>query len=325
MRPLTLAHRIRSRQCLAALALLLSCTGAWAQAGTLDKIKKSGIIALGHREASIPFSYLGDNRQPVGYSVELCQRVAESVKRQLGLAQLNIKWVQVVPENRMEKLISGEIDLECGSTTNTLSRQEQVAFSLLTFADGGSLMMKHGSTLKGLADMGGRTIGVVPGTTTERTLRDALSRHKVKAKTVLLRDHADGVVAVMQGKVDAYASDRVILFGLVLGSGNQKNLRLTEELFFLRALCADDAQGRPGLPPGGGPRTGAPLPQRGNLRDLRSLARCLRHARPAPEEPVLPQRPAGIAAVTPAPRNAQSPIRCSTTSRRAGALRCSYR
>ncbi|MBZ0131949.1 MAG: amino acid ABC transporter substrate-binding protein [Rhodocyclaceae bacterium] len=231
MRPLTLAHRIRSRQCLAALALLLSCTGAWAQAGTLDKIKKSGIIALGHREASIPFSYLGDNRQPVGYSVELCQRVAESVKRQLGLAQLNIKWVQVVPENRMEKLISGEIDLECGSTTNTLSRQEQVAFSLLTFADGGSLMMKHGSTLKGLADMGGRTIGVVPGTTTERTLRDALSRHKVKAKTVLLKDHADGVVAVMQGKVDAYASDRVILFGLVLGSGNQKNLRLTEELF----------------------------------------------------------------------------------------------
>lgn len=231
MRPLTLAHRIRSRQCLAALALLLSCTGAWAQAGTLDKIKKSGIIALGHREASIPFSYLGDNRQPVGYSVELCQRVAESVKRQLGLAQLNIKWVQVVPENRMEKLISGEIDLECGSTTNTLSRQEQVAFSLLTFADGGSLMMKQGSTLKGLADMGGRTIGVVPGTTTERTLRDALSRHKVKAKTVLLKDHADGVVAVMQGKVDAYASDRVILFGLVLGSGNQKNLRLTEELF----------------------------------------------------------------------------------------------
>lgn len=231
MRPSTLARRIRPRQCLAALALLLSCAGAWAQAGTLDKIKKSGTIALGHREASIPFSYLGDNRQPVGYSVELCQRVAESVKRQLGLAELKIKWVQVVPENRMEKLISGEIDLECGSTTNTLSRQERVDFSLLTFADGGSLMMKHGSTLKGLADMGGRTIGVVPGTTTERTLRDALSRHKVMAKTVPLKDHAEGVVALMRGKVDAYASDRVILFGLVLGSGNQKNLRLTEELF----------------------------------------------------------------------------------------------
>ncbi len=231
MRPLILAHRIRPRQCLAALALLLSCAGAWAQAGTLDKIKKSGTIALGHREASIPFSYLGDNRQPVGYSVELCQRVAESVRQQLGLAEMQIKWVQVVPENRMEKLISGEIDLECGSTTNTLSRQEQVAFSLLTFADGGSLMLKRGTTMVKLADMGGKNIGVVPGTTTERALRDALTRGKIEAKIVTLKDHADGLVAVMQGKVDAYASDRVILFGLVLGSGNQKNLRLTEELF----------------------------------------------------------------------------------------------
>ena len=229
MRPPILARSIRPWQLFAAMTLLL--VGAWAQAGTLDKIKKSGTIAMGYREASIPFSYIGDNRQPVGYSVELCQRVAEGVKKQLGLAELQIKWVQVVPENRMEKLISGEIDLECGSTTNTLSRQEQVAFSLLTFADGGSLMMKSGTAMTGLADMDGRTIGVVPGTTTERTLRNALSRHKVKATTVHLKDHADGVVALMQGKVDAYASDRVILFGLVLGSGNQKNLRLTEELF----------------------------------------------------------------------------------------------
>ena len=229
MRPPILARSIRPWQLFAAMTLLL--VGTWAQAGTLDKIKKSGTIAMGYREASIPFSYIGDNRQPVGYSVELCQRVAESVKQQLGLAELQIKWVQVVPENRMEKLISGEIDLECGSTTHTLSRQEQVAFSLLTFADGGSLMLKRGTAMNGLADMDGRTIGVVPGTTTERTLRNALSRYKVKATTVHLKDHADGVVALMQGKVDAYASDRVILFGLVLGSGNQKNLRLTEELF----------------------------------------------------------------------------------------------
>lgn len=129
------------RRCIAALFLLLAA-GAWAQAGTLDKIKRTGAISLGHREASIPFSYLGDNRQPAGYSVELCQRVAESVRRQLGLADLQVKWVPVTPGNRVEKLNSGEIDLECGSTTNTLSRQEQVSFSLLTFADGGSLLMR---------------------------------------------------------------------------------------------------------------------------------------------------------------------------------------
>lgn len=226
MRPETPARRI-----LAALILLLAAAGAWAQSGTLDKIKRTGTIALGYREASIPFSYIGDNRLPAGYSVELCQRVAESVRRQLGLAELQVRWVLVTPGNRVEKLAGGEIDLECGSTTNTLSRQEQVSFSLLTFADGGSLLMKADSGLLGLADMGGRKIGVVPATTTERALEDALARHNVKAETVKLKDHAEGLVAVMDGKIDAYASDRVILVGLVLGSGNQKSLRLSHDLF----------------------------------------------------------------------------------------------
>ncbi|MBI4990184.1 MAG: amino acid ABC transporter substrate-binding protein [Rhodocyclales bacterium] len=226
MRPQTHVRRI-----LVALTLLLAAAGAWAQSGTLDKIKRTGAITLGHREASIPFSYIGDNKQPAGYSVELCQRVAESVRRQLGLADLQVKWVQVTPGDRMAKLVSGEIDLECGSTTNTLSRQEQVSFSLLTFADGGSLLMKADSGLARLADMGGRKIGVVPGTTTERNLQEALARGNVKAETVKLKDHAEGLVAVMEGKVDAYASDRVILVGLVLGSGNRKSLRLSEELY----------------------------------------------------------------------------------------------
>lgn len=226
MRLRTFVHR-----CLAAFFLLLTAAGAWAQAGTLDKIKRTGVISLGHREASIPFSYLGDNRQPAGYSVELCLRVAESVRRQLGLADLQVKWVQVTPGNRVEKLNSGEIDLECGSTTNTLSRQERVSFSLLTFADGGSLLMKADSGLLGIADMGGKRIGVVPGTTTEGSLQDALARHKVKAEAVKLKDHAEGLAALMEGKIDAYASDRVILVGLVLGSGNQQSLRLSHDLF----------------------------------------------------------------------------------------------
>jgi ABC-type amino acid transport substrate-binding protein len=231
MRPLTLVRRAGITQCCLALALLAGAAGVSAQDGTLDKIRQSGTITLGYREASIPFSYVGDNKQPAGYSVELCQRVAESVKRQLGLADLQVKWVQVAPDNRMAKLISGEIDLECGSTTNTLSRQEQVEFSLLTFADGGSLLMKAGTAMAGLADMGGRKIGVVPGTTTEKTLQQSLARGNVKAETVKLKDHAEGLVAVMEGKVDAYASDRVILVGLVLGSGKRKSLRLSEELY----------------------------------------------------------------------------------------------
>lgn len=230
MCPLTLACRTGITQCCLALALFAG-TAVSAQAGTLDKIRQSGTISLGYREASIPFSYVGENRQPAGYSVELCQRVAESVKRQFGLSDLQVKWVQVAPGNRMAKLAGGEIDLECGSTTNTLSRQEQVEFSLLTFADGGSLLMKSGAAMAGLADMGGRKIGVVPGTTTERTLQAALARSNVKAEAVKLKDHAEGLVAVVEGRVDAYASDRVILVGLVLGSGHGKDLRLSEDLY----------------------------------------------------------------------------------------------
>ncbi|MCC7060658.1 MAG: amino acid ABC transporter substrate-binding protein [Burkholderiaceae bacterium] len=223
--------RTHLRHTLAALIFLFAAAGAWAQTGTLDKIKRTGVIALGHREASIPFSYLGDGGRPAGYSVELCERVVESIKRQLGLATLEVKWVQVTPGNRVEKLNGGEIDLECGSTTNTLSRQEQVSFSLLTFADGGSLLFKADSGLLGIADMGGKRIGVVPGTTTVRNLQEALARAKVKAETVTLKDHAEGLVALMQGRIDAYATDRVILVGMVLGSGNQKSLRLSHDLF----------------------------------------------------------------------------------------------
>jgi ABC-type amino acid transport substrate-binding protein len=215
----------------AAALFMLVASGSWAQAGTLEKIKASGTIKLGYREASIPFSYVGDDRQPVGYSVELCQRIAAGIKRQLGLAEIKLHWVPVTPGDRTARLIAGEIDLECGSTTNTLARQEQVDFSLLTFADGGSLLMKIGASMKGLADAGGKKLGVVPGTTTERILREVLAKQKVNAQLVSLKDHAEGLAAVMDGRIDAYASDRVILVGLVLGSGNQKNLRLAEELY----------------------------------------------------------------------------------------------
>lgn len=228
-----------------ATLLFAVATGAVAQTGTLDRIKAGGTINLGYREASIPFSYVGEDRLPAGYSVELCQRVAAGIRKRLGLAELKLHWVPVTPGDRVARLAAGQIDLECGSTTNTLSRQEQVDFSLLTFADGGSLLMKIGASMKGLGDMSGRKLGVVPGTTTERVLKEILPRQKVAAELVNLKDHAEGLVAVMDGRIDAYASDRVILVGLVLGSGNQKNLRLAEELYsyepYALMLRKDDA------------------------------------------------------------------------------------
>src|SRR5262245_13444686 len=120
-------------------AVLLATPVSAAEPDTLQKIKSSNTITLGYREDARPFAYTGDDGKPAGYSVELCTRIAATIARQLGLTNLQTKWVKVTPENRLTSVINGTIDLECGSTTASLSRQEQVDFSLMTFLDGGKI------------------------------------------------------------------------------------------------------------------------------------------------------------------------------------------
>jgi ABC-type amino acid transport substrate-binding protein len=118
--------------------------------GTLQKIRANGTIAMGFREQSVPFSFLGTDGKPAGYSVDLCQRIAAAIQKQLALPKLDIKWVPVTVETRIPAIVQGTIDLECGSTTNSLSRQEQVDFSHMTFVDGGSLLVKKDSGIAGV-------------------------------------------------------------------------------------------------------------------------------------------------------------------------------
>lgn len=198
---------------------------------TLNKIKAKKTIALGFRDASIPFSYIGDDQKPWGYSVELCSRVASALKDQLKLPKLDIKWVPVTPENRMEKLKKGEIDLECGSTSATLSRMQEVDFSLMIFADGGSYISRADRGIRTLADLKGRKTGVAVGTTTERNLKSAIASQRFDSQLVMVKDHEDGLRLLSAGEIDAYASDRGLLIGLTLGSGNQSAWLLGEELF----------------------------------------------------------------------------------------------
>ena len=138
---------IRPFSILLLTVLLTSPTFGQQQRGTLQKIKAKQSIALGYRESSFPFSFMGEDKKPAGYSVELCTRIAQGVQQQLGLAKLATQWVPVTPENRITMVANGTIDLECGSTTNTLSRQEQVDFSYMTFVDGGSLLVSSDSFL----------------------------------------------------------------------------------------------------------------------------------------------------------------------------------
>ncbi|HRD94750.1 MAG TPA: amino acid ABC transporter substrate-binding protein, partial [Accumulibacter sp.] len=230
-------------------AALLLCSPTPAEAaGTLDKIRASQTISLGYREASIPFSYTGQDRQPWGYSVDLCTRVAAAVVRLLGLDELQLQWVRVTPETRIAKLKSGEIDLECGSTTSSLSRMEEVDFSLPIFVDGGSYLSPWAAGIKNLQDLAGKSIAVAVGTTTEQTLAKALTEHRVGAELVKVGDHQQGIDAMAKGEVDAYASDRSLLIGLALDSGNQDSWSLGQEIFsyepYALMLRRDDADFR---------------------------------------------------------------------------------
>jgi glutamate/aspartate transport system substrate-binding protein len=201
------------------------------QQSTLNKIKATKTITMGYRESSFPFSFIGEDKKPAGYSVDLCTRIAAGVQQQLGLADLPIKWVTVTPENRIAMVVNGTIDLECGSTTNTLSRQEQVDFSSLTFVDGGSLLVHGNANINRLSDLSGKRIAVIPGTTTEKVMTEALQKAKITVQMVSVKEHADGIAALEKGAADAYASDRVILLGLAMTSQDPTKMAIADQFF----------------------------------------------------------------------------------------------
>lgn len=214
-----------------AVAAAVALAAPAVSADTLSRIKAKKSIALGYRTASVPFSYVGDDGKPTGYSIELCTKVVKAIQTQLNLPRLDIKWVAVEPANRVARLRKGEIDLECGSTTANLSRRRDVDFSLLTFADGGSYITAKGSGIFALADLKGRRTGVATGTTTEATLRGAMEKGRFATELVSVKDHGDGLRLLNEGKIDAYASDRGLLAGLILAAGKQEAWELGSELY----------------------------------------------------------------------------------------------
>jgi ABC-type amino acid transport substrate-binding protein len=181
--------------------------------GTLKKIKTSGTFTIGYRDAAPPFSISGPDK-PVGYSIELCTYVANAVQKQLGMPDLKVIWVPVTAENRIDMVVQGKIDIECGTTTASLSRQELVDFSLMTFVDGGSLLTTSDKGIREMADFNGKRIAVIPGTTTEKALAEYLKKKSIAVQTVPVKDHPEGLRAIEEGMAEAFASDRGILIGL---------------------------------------------------------------------------------------------------------------
>jgi glutamate/aspartate transport system substrate-binding protein len=198
-------------------------------AGTLEKIRATKTIALGYRDSSVPFSYSGPTKEPMGYSVDLCGRVVDDLRSELNLPDLRARWVPVSVETRVRALVDGAIDLECGSTTNTLSRQERVDFSLTTFITGASLLALAGSNVGD--QLGAIRIAVIPGTTTEQMVKNAIvsmGATAADAKLVPVQDHADGLAAVVDRRAEVYATDRAILMGLVTSASNPRQFALLD-------------------------------------------------------------------------------------------------
>lgn len=202
-----------------------------AQADTLAKIKESGTIVFGHRTASPPFSFVDQSGKAVGYSIDLCKRIAAAVKDELSLNGIKIDYVPVTAENRFSMVRQGKVDIVCGSTTNTLKRRERVAFTLLTFITGAEMLVRTGSGIDKLKDLKGKKVGVVKGTTTETGLTKALKQQFINAQVVIVKDHYDGLMALEDSKIDAYTSDRIILIGLAREARDPSKLMLMNQFY----------------------------------------------------------------------------------------------
>jgi glutamate/aspartate transport system substrate-binding protein len=221
-----------ARICTLALALCLAPTLALAQMATapfegrLKKIQETKTIAVGYRTDAVPFSFEDADKKPAGYMVDLCRSVIGVIEKQLGVVPLQVKWVPVTTQNRFTAIASGQADMECGATTVTLGRMKEVGFSSLTFVDGTGLLIRNSTPGNSLTDLANKKIGVVAGTSNERALNEALRVKVVTASVVPVKSREDGLAQLEAGSIDALASDRVLLVGLVAKAKDQKALAL---------------------------------------------------------------------------------------------------
>ncbi|MBN8464153.1 MAG: glutamate/aspartate ABC transporter substrate-binding protein [Dechloromonas sp.] len=198
------------------IATTLTATPALAlaqESATLKRIKDSGSITLGHRESSIPFSYYDDQQRVIGYSHEMMLKVVDAVKAELKLARLDTRLMPITSANRITLVQNGTVDIECGSTTNNLERQKQVAFSTTIFVIGTRLMTKKDSGIKDFADLAGKNVVTTAGTTSERLLRKMNEEKQMKMNIISAKDHGESFLTLETGRAVAFMMDDALLYG----------------------------------------------------------------------------------------------------------------
>jgi glutamate/aspartate transport system substrate-binding protein len=200
--------------------------------GRLKTVQENATLRIAYRTDSRPFSYLDGQGNPVGYSIELCQRIAQSIERQLGLNSLTIRWVPVDTRTRFESIANGTADIECGSTTISLSRLKIVDFSSLIYAESTGVLVKAGRGLFNFDSMVGRKIGVVPGSTNANAIRDQLKQRKFEATLIDFPDRSEGIAALGRGEIDGFATDKLVLLALAQAANLRDFTLLPDDLSF---------------------------------------------------------------------------------------------
>jgi glutamate/aspartate transport system substrate-binding protein len=221
---------IRTAQLIVAvLTAVAFATPLSAQEGTLQKIKASGAITIGHRDGSIPFSYYDDQQKPVGYAVDLCLRIVDAVKSELKMTKLDVKYQLVTSANRIPLMANGTIDLECGSTTNTLARQEQVWFTITHFVTANRWVAKKAANLSKLVDLKGKTIVSTAGTTNIKQMTELNAAQNLGMNIISANGHPEAFQMVETGRAVAFAMDDILLYSLAAQSRNPGDYAISTE------------------------------------------------------------------------------------------------
>jgi len=216
-------------------AVVLLSTAAGAQTGseglspTLAGIKKAHVVRLGYRESSPPFSFLDQANRPIGYSLELCEAIVDEIGVEVDDANLKIEYVKVTSDDRIPAVVQNKIDLECGSTTANAERSKQVAFSPLIFVAGTKLMVPKASTVSAVTDLKGKTVVVTKGTTNEQAMHNVDKKFALGLNIIASPDHEQSYQMLVDGKADAFATDDILLYGLIARHKAQDKFRVTGE------------------------------------------------------------------------------------------------
>lgn len=221
---------IKAGVALIAAAFALSA-GAQELTGTLKKIKESGQITIGHRESSIPFSYLDANQKPIGYSMDLCDKIVAAIKAELKMPDLKVAYNPVTSQNRIPLMQNGTIDLECGSTTNSVDRQKQVAFGDTTFVTGIRMLVKADSGIKDISQLNNKPVVTTTGTTSDALIKQSEKGKHVDVKNLYGKDHADSFLMVASGRASAFVMDDVLLAGLIANAKDPKEFMIVGDPF----------------------------------------------------------------------------------------------